>query len=166
MPALSIRVYPDPILRRKALPIHKLTPKVIALAHDLVGAMRAAPHTIGLAAPQIGLSLRLIAVDVSAKEQGNGMVVLVNPSVTEGRGGKIVREGCLSLPDYTGNVRRYEEVTVEGLDLKGAAVRISARGLEAVCLQHEIDHLDGILFIDRVESLATDIFRRKRYFSC
>jgi len=164
MSAFHIRVYPDPILRRKALPIQKLTPKVVNLANELVSAMRAAPHTIGLAAPQVGLGLRLIAVDVSPKEKGNGLIVLINPEMINGCGEKIVREGCLSLPDYTGNVKRYEKVTVAGMNLEGQEVEILSQGMEAVCLQHEIDHLDGILFIDRVESLATDIFRRKRYF--
>lgn len=127
--------------------------------------MYAMPHSIGLAAPQVGYGLRLIVLDVSAKEKKNGLLIMLNPVLVKGEGEKIVREGCLSLPDYTANVKRFSKVIVESVNLQGEKNRVESDGMEAICLQHEIDHIDGILFIDRVQSLKTDIFRRKRYSS-
>lgn len=163
--SLSLRYYPDPILRRSALPIAKITPKITKLVDDMVHMMYRSPHTIGLAAPQVGYSLRLIVIDVTIKQKQHGLIVLINPVMVSGEGEKIIREGCLSLPDYTANVKRFQNVSVEGLNRTGEKVRIETNGIEAICLQHEIDHVDGILFLDRVESMKTDIFRRKKYSS-
>ncbi len=163
MPILPIRHYPDSVLRKKAAPIHQITTEIDRLISDMIDTMYASPSTIGLAAPQVGHPLRLIVLDVTPKEKKHGLLTLMNPVLVKLAGAKVVREGCLSLPDYTGNVKRYEHVVVHGKDRHGHSVAIEASGIEAICLQHEIDHIDGMLFLDRVESLKTDIFRRKRY---
>jgi peptide deformylase len=130
---------------------------------SMIETMYASPGTIGLAAPQAGNPVRLIVLDVTAKEKKNGLIVLMNPVLVRGEGSKVIREGCLSLPDYTGNVRRYERVVVKGIDRAGQERLIETSGVEAICFQHEIDHVDGMMFLDRVDSLKTDIFRRKKY---
>jgi peptide deformylase len=105
----------------------------------------------------------MIVVDVSRKQgtQGHGLVVLLNPSILAQAGQKILREGCLSLPDYTANVLRYEQTIVEGTAPDGRIVTLSTSGFEALAFQHELDHLTGTLFLDRIQSLSTDLFRRK-----
>jgi peptide deformylase len=128
--------------------------------------MRSSRGCVGLAAPQIGDGVRIVVVDVSEHPRAtrhSGLLVLVNPVITTASGRAVAREGCLSIPDLTANVGRATEVEVEASDPEGAARTIRAEGFEARCLQHEIDHLDGILFLDRVASLTTDVFRRKRY---
>jgi len=118
---------------------------------------------VALAAPQIGYALRIIVVDVTRKkgEQGHGLLVLLNPRILHADSPRIVREGCLSVPDFTGNVRRYDQVTLEATTQDGKTTVLSVSGFEALAFQHEIDHLAGILFLDRIESLNTDLFRRK-----
>lgn len=118
---------------------------------------------VALAAPQIGCLVRIIVVDVSRKkgETGHGLVVLLNPRIKNQERGRIVREGCLSVPDYTGNVLRYEQTVVEGFSPEGAPVTLTASGFEALAFQHELDHLNGMLFLDRIQSLDMDLFRRK-----
>lgn len=108
--------------------------------------------------------MNIIVVDVSRRKgaQGHGLVVLLNPQILQQDCPRIVREGCLSLPDFTGNVRRYEQVIVEGTTAEGAQRVITTSGFEALAFQHEIDHLAGVLFLDRIESLTTDLFRRKQ----
>jgi peptide deformylase len=136
------------------------------VARDLLDTMRSFGHCVGIAAPQIDELVRLVVVDVSEHPKAtvsNGELVLVNPVVTSSSGAKVGREGCLSIPDLTANVRRATEIVVEALAADGSAVSIETEGFEARCLLHEIDHLDGVLFLDRVDSLATDVFRRKSY---
>lgn len=133
---------------------------------DLVDTMQAHERCVGLAAPQIGELVRLIVVDVSRHPKGdsdNGLIALANPVLVRADGDELGREGCLSVPDLTANVRRATHVVVEGMVPTGTDRVVDASGFEARCLQHELDHLDGILFLDRVESLATDVFARKRY---
>jgi peptide deformylase len=163
MPILSIRLYPDPILRKKTAPVSRITAEIEDLLSDMIQTMHASPATIGLAAPQVGHPVSVIVVDVTPKEKRHGLIVLLNPVLVAGDGKKILREGCLSLPDYTGNVTRFERVTVQGKNRQGIKVEFSTSGVEAICLQHEIDHINGLMFLDRVDSLKTDIFRRKRY---
>jgi peptide deformylase len=127
--------------------------------------MRANQGCVGLAAPQLGDEVRIVVVDVSDHPRAtrhHGLLVLVNPVIRLSSGSEIAREGCLSIPDLTANVKRATEVLVEAADPEGTIQAIEAEGFEARCLQHEIDHLDGILFLDRVASLTTDVFRRKR----
>ncbi|MBI3928924.1 MAG: peptide deformylase [Armatimonadetes bacterium] len=160
MPVRPIVLYPDPILKQVCSPIEDIGPEVEAVLQDLEDTLGASPG-VGVAAPQIGVALRAIAVDVTPKNPGHGLLLLINPELVSLEGARVVREGCLSIPEYTANVRRAEKVVVQGRDRTGAMVVFESTGLEAICLQHEIDHLDGILFLDRVASLSTDVFRRK-----
>jgi peptide deformylase len=129
----------------------------------MLDTLKASPG-VALAAPQIGQLVQIIVVDVSRKkgEQGHGLVVLLNPRILQQDGPRIIREGCLSVPDYTGNVLRYERTVVQGVSPDGLPITLVASGFEALAFQHELDHLDGTLFLDRIESLSTDLFRRKR----
>jgi peptide deformylase len=129
--------------------------------------MRAGPGSVGVAAPQIGVTLRVCVVDVSASRQGkennHGLLFMINPEITTRRGSAYMREGCMSVPDYTGDVERATEITLRFTDGDGSRHEITASGFEAVAIQHEMDHLDGLLFLDRITSLKTGLFRRKSY---
>lgn len=160
MPVLNILKYPDPILKSISEKIQVIDAALISFVNDLVETMKASPG-VGLAAPQVGRPLRIIAVDVTPKHPGAGLIVLLNPEIVSASGGKVAREGCLSVPEYTANIKRAADVAVKGLNLDGKEVEISSAGLEAVALQHEIDHLDGILFIDRIANMKRDLFKRK-----
>jgi len=141
--------------------------EISALLEDLVDTMRAGPGSVGVAAPQIGVTQRLCVVDVSESRQGrdsnHGLLTLVNPEIISRDGVVIMREGCMSVPDYTGDVERFSSITVRFLDQAGDACEITTSGFEAVAIQHEMDHLDGVLFLDRIASLKTGLFRRKKY---
>ena len=131
------------------------------MAGDLIDTMRSFPGCVGLAAPQIGEMVRVAVVDCTdhpRADTSNGLLVLANPRIERTEGSVIGREGCLSIPDLTANVRRAETVWISAGD-----VRAECAGFEARCVQHELDHLDGILFLDRVESLAHDLFVRQVY---
>ena len=145
MAELKILTCPAPILFRRARAVSWVGPRVRRLAYDMLATMYAASG-VGLAAPQVGVRKRLIVVDV-----GLPPIVLVNPEITSAEGEQIGLEGCLSLPDLVGEVRRAESVTVSGLDCLGRPIIVEGQSLLARVLQHEIDHLDGILFIARVE---------------
>jgi peptide deformylase len=135
------------------------------MAVDLADTMDAHPGCVGLAGPQLGELVRMIVVDVTGDHRAassNGRLLLINPRIVGASGSEVAREGCLSIPDFTANVRRATAIVVEAVTLEGEARRIESEGFEARCLLHEIDHLDGILFLDRVASLKTDVFRRKR----
>jgi len=136
------------------------------VAADLVETMRSFGHCMGLAATQIDEMVRIVVVDVTGHKKAttqNGLLVLVNPVIAESEGAEVGREGCLSIPHLTANVRRATRIVVEAVDPEGSPVRVESEAFEARCLQHEIDHLDGLLFLDRVDSLATDVFKRKDY---
>jgi peptide deformylase len=157
--------YPDPILKTICKPIKEIDDGILRLAREMEEALDASPG-VALAAPQIGRSVRMIVVDAGRNKNAagsrHGRLVLINPVCAARENERVIREGCLSVPDYTGNVRRARRVQVEGLTLDGAPLALWAEGFEALALQHEIDHLDGVLFIDRIASLSTDLFRRKR----
>ena len=136
------------------------------LVQDLVDTMNASPACVGLAAPQIGVSRRAFALDVSRHPKttvSHGLVVLLDPVIAEMHGREIGREGCMSVPDLTANVARAVSIVVRGFTPEGEERTISTEGFEARAFQHEIDHLEGLLILDRVASLATDVFRRKVY---
>jgi peptide deformylase len=136
------------------------------LMDDLVETMRASPACVGLAAPQIGVSERAFVVDVTGHPKtttSHGLIAMINPVIVHSSGRMVGREGCMSVPDLTANVARATEIVVRGAAPDGADLEISTEGFEARALQHEIDHLDGLLILDRVASLATDVFRRKTY---
>jgi peptide deformylase len=155
----KICVYPEPVLSRKAETITNIDGQVHTLAADMVETMYAASG-IGLAAPQVGVSRRLIVVD-PGKEEKCGLITLVNPVVVSGEGHNAIDEGCLSVPDFTAEVPRYAEILVKGVTLDEREVELNVDGLLAIVLQHEIDHLNGILFIDRISPLKRDIYLRK-----
>lgn len=159
MPALEILKYPDPVLKETSLEVKQIDSSIRDFINDLVLTMKASPG-VGLAAPQVGRLFRIITVDVTPKHPGHGLVVLINPKMISSKGGKIEREGCLSVPEYTANVMRAEEVTIKGLNVDGSESFITSTGFEAVALQHEVDHLDGILFIDRITNMKRDLFKR------
>lgn len=163
MPVRPILLYPDPALKAKTARVDPANPGVAAIVQDMLDTLKASPG-VALAAPQIGHLMQLIVVDVARKkgEQGHGLVVLLNPHILQQDGPRVIREGCLSVPDYTGNVLRYERILVQGLSPDGLPVTLAASGFEALAFQHELDHLDGMLFLDRIASLSTDLFRRKR----
>jgi peptide deformylase len=148
-----ILIYPDPLLLRKAVPVSRVDDKIRELVRDLFETMRAASG-VGLAATQIGVGKRVIVVDISHVEQDLAPLALVNPEIVESRGLEEGTEGCLSIPGVEGVVPRAESVLVKAQDEQGRPVQIPARGLLARALQHEIDHLDGILFIDRIPAAA------------
>ena len=157
--------YPHPSLKRVA---RELAPggEAERVAADLVDTLRSFEHTTGLAATQVDELVRIIAVDVTGHRRAtasHGLLVLMNPRVTWEEGAEVAREGCLSIPELTANVRRAARIAVEALTPSGEPVALETEGFEARCLLHEIDHLDGVLFLDRVDSLATDVFRRKSY---
>jgi peptide deformylase len=159
MSAPSVLLYPDPRLKQVAAPVQ--ASEVDRVAAELLAAMGSYERCVGIAAPQLGLGVRVAVVDVSGHpraESSNGLLVLANPRIVEAEGSEVAREGCLSLPDITANVRRATRVAIEHL---GGTVE--CRGFEARAVQHELDHLDGILFLDRVESLVDDVFRRRSY---
>ena len=170
MAILPILKFPDPRLKEKSAPVTGVTAEVSAFIDDLLETMRPSPGCVGIAAPQVGMSSRIIVVDVSTHRRGgqeanHGLLVLVNPEILAMGGKQLVREGCMSVPDYTANVERAQWVLVDALDREGKQVILEAIGFEAVAIQHEVDHLDGYLFLDRVSSIKTDLFRRKRYRS-
>ncbi|OGW65989.1 MAG: peptide deformylase [Nitrospirae bacterium RIFCSPLOWO2_02_FULL_62_14] len=162
MAVRPILLYPDPILKTPAAPVGPGDSAITPIIQDMLDTLRASPG-VALAATQIGCSVQIIAVDVSRKkgETGHGLVVLLNPRIRHQEQARIIREGCLSVPDYTGNVLRYERVVVEGLSPDGTPLTLTVSGFEALAFQHEVDHLDGLLFLDRIQSLDTDLFRRK-----
>ena len=160
MAILPICTYPDPVLRQKAECISDLDEELQRLIDDMAETMYHAPG-IGLAANQVGRPLRLLVIDLQRDECEYGLIVLINPEVVSASGETTYEEGCLSVPEFYSNVKRCEEVVVCGLDRAGNKVEICAEGLLAIALQHEIDHLDGKLFIDRINPVARDIFKRK-----
>ncbi len=168
MAVLTIRVFPDPVLKEKSSPVEGVDAEVSAFIDDLLETMRHSPGGVGIAAPQVGKPWRIIIVDVSAhrrgsQEQNHGLLVLLNPEILAMGGKQVVREGCMSIPDYTANVQRAQWVLVDALGRDGERVIIESIGFEAVAIQHEMDHLEGTLFLDRVMSIKNDLFRRKRY---
>ena len=150
MSVLGIKVYPDTILRKKAIKVRKIGKDIKQLASDMIETMRFAKG-IGLAGPQVGISKRIIVIE--AMEDIDPPLVLVNPKILKRKGRSGFCEGCLSIPEATSEIVRPESVVVEARDLNGKAVKIDTGGLLARVVQHEIDHLDGVLFIDRISFL-------------
>ena len=155
--------FPDPRLREVSQPIAEITDALRELARDMFEVMYDEPG-IGLAAPQVGEPVRLIVVDTQWTEEGaeRSPLILVNPEISEHEGKILWKEGCLSVPDFEAEVERAERVLLRARDLDGAEIEIRAEGLQAVCFQHEIDHLDGMLFIDRISRLKRSRYVQKR----
>jgi peptide deformylase len=166
VPVRPVVRLPEPVLKRVADRVTDIGPEEKARAAELLDTMFASASCVGVAAPQIGVSVRAFSVDVSGHRKADschGALVLFNPVLILARHLELAREGCLSVPDLTGNVARATEVVVAGLTPEGGTRVIEANAFEARALLHELDHLDGLLFLDRVGSLSTDVFRRKRY---
>jgi peptide deformylase len=156
----KILKYPDPILAKKAGEIGEITPEIRQLAEDMAATMYE-NRGIGLAAPQVGECCRLIAVDVSGPDERAELMFLVNPVVVHSEGEVEEEEGCLSVAQLRSKVRRAEKVVVKARDIEGREIEVPADGLLAICLQHEIDHLDGVLFIDRISRLKRALYDGK-----
>jgi peptide deformylase len=155
--------FPDKRLRRVSQPIREITDEIRLLAADMLEVMYDEPG-IGLAAPQVGEAVRLVVVDTEWREENaeRNPLVLVNPEIVASEGQVVWNEGCLSVPEFEAEVERSAKVSLRAQDLDGREVRIEAEGLQAVCFQHEIDHLDGVLFIDRISRLKRNLYVRKR----
>jgi len=158
----EIRTYPDPVLRQKTSPVQRIDSSLDRLIEDMVETMRAAPG-VGLAANQVGVSLQLAVIDLSAREdeeQRHPLLVIINPEILSMEGSVVEEEGCLSIPDYAESVKRAARVKVRAQDRTGKTFEMEADGLMAKALQHEIDHLNGMLFVDRLSPLKKSIFKR------
>ncbi|MEO0107760.1 MAG: peptide deformylase [candidate division WOR-3 bacterium] len=156
----EVRLYGDPILRTKARLVTEIDKGLLQSAADLVATMLA-HDGLGLAANQIGLTSAIVAIDLSRAEPSNGPIVLFNPQVVRNRGTEEAEEGCLSLPGITEVVARHSQVSVQATDYRGKKIEVSAQGIIARALLHEIDHLNGILFIDHLSELRRQMLRSR-----
>lgn len=166
MAILEILKVPDPRLKNPSEPVQAFDDELLGFIADLEETRQAGPGAVGIAAPQVGRLQRLVILDVSNTRKpvpNHGHMVLVNPEITHWEGYEMGREGCLSVPDYTGNVIRATHIELKAQDPTGEPLQYQMKGFEARALQHELDHLEGMLFIDRVVSRRTDLFRRKVY---
>lgn len=165
MAVLDILQYPDARLKQASLPVTLFDAALRELMRDLEDTMRAGPGSVGVAAPQVDRRVRVAIVDVSARPKipHHGCLRLVNPEIVWRDGEVAGREGCMSVPDYTGTVPRARSIRLRARDIDGRWREWDCEGYEARAVQHEIDHLDGLLFIDRVVSPRHDLFRRRNY---
>jgi len=161
MAVLEILKFPDPKLKKKSLPVEKIDDNLCQLVRDMAETMYSAPG-VGLAAPQVGQRIRLVVIDVTPANQPKNLLVLVNPEIVSTEGECTWEEGCLSVPDYSEEIKRKEKVTVRCQDLEGKTVEVTGEGLLAIALQHEIDHLNGVLFLDYLSSLKRALYKRKQ----
>ncbi|MCG6934515.1 MAG: peptide deformylase [Proteobacteria bacterium] len=163
MAVLDILHYPDPRLKQTSVPVESFDEALRMFVADLEETMRAGPGGVGIAAPQVGRFERIVIIDVSSKPKikQHGRLVLINPEILAWEGMVKGREGCMSVPDFTGNVIRAESVRLSAQDEQGDSREFEMEGFEARAVQHEIDHLDGLLFLDRLVSKRHDLFRRK-----
>ena len=155
--------FPDPRLKKVSEPVTEVTEEIRVLARDMIEVMYDEPG-IGLAAPQVGASIRMFVIDTewSDEEIGQNPTVVINPEISDREGRITWDEGCLSVPDYNAIVERDAVITLRGIDLEGKPIEERAEGLRAVCIQHEVDHLDGVLFIDRISRLKRSLYVKKR----
>lgn len=165
MAVRRILTYPDPVLARAATPVANITGSVAALVDDMTETMYAAPG-IGLAAPQVGIGERVIVLDIPADEEsgraGTGLLKLVNPVIAERDGEIVWEEGCLSVPDLTAPVRRARRVLLRAWTPDEKEIELEAEDLVAVAIQHELDHLDGVLFLERLSRLKRELYRKRQ----
>ncbi len=165
MAILQVLAYPDERLKQATTAVTSFDEAFQQVVNDLHDTMYAASHCVGIAATQCGVPVRVALVDVSRRPniENHGLLVLVNPEILTWEGFGVGREGCFSVPDYTGNIVRAERITVHYQDRHGAEHEQAFTGFEARAVQHEIDHLNGLLFLDRLVSHRNDLFRRKVY---
>ena len=160
MAVLEILHYPNPVLKEKSQTIQKIDVSIRKLVQDLAETMYSAPG-VGLAANQVGCPLRLAVIDVTPHDQPKKLLVLINPEIVAAEGECTWDEGCLSVPDCNEEVKRYQKVVVRFQNLEGETVEITGEELLGVALQHEIDHLDGVLFIDRLSPLKKRLIKKR-----
>ena len=161
MAILPVITAPDPVLQKKAAPVESVSPDIVALMDDMLETMYESSG-IGLAAPQVGISKRIIVVDIGDKPDRNNALFMANPEITwKSDEPFIYKEGCLSVPDLSAEVTRARSIKMKYLDRNGVSQELDASDLMAVCLQHEIDHLDGILFVDRLSALKRGMYWKK-----
>jgi peptide deformylase len=156
----TILTYPNPELKKKSAAVTIITDSIRELVRDMAETMYAAPG-IGLAAPQIGVHKRVIIIDISGKNEPPDLIVAIDPVIVHAEGEAYEEEGCLSVPDYAANVKRHARVVVKALDLEGVERTWKVEDLLAIAFQHEIDHLEGILFVDHLSTLKRELFQRK-----
>lgn len=152
--------YPEPVLKQKSVVVTEFNEDLKQLADDMVETMYAAPG-VGLAAPQVGVLQRLIILDCSGSEEEADLIVAVNPEIIDDSGDSLEEEGCLSVPGFYASVKRHEQVTMRYQDVEGNVHEREADGLLAIGMQHELDHLEGVLFVDRLSPLKRSMFRKK-----
>jgi len=158
---LDILTYPDKVLKQKTAPVENIDGALQTVFDNMATTMYQAPG-VGLAAPQVGIGRSFIVYDISPKEDGQDLHVLVNPRIVSSEGEILSEnEGCLSVPDFRADVKRAERILVEGVDRDGNPLRFEAEGLLAIVVQHELDHLDGTLFIDRISALKRQMYKRR-----
>ena len=161
MALIPIVKFPFPVLQQKAKPVTDFDESLEKLVADMAETMYEAPG-VGLAAPQVGVPLQLAVIDITRKDEENELIVLANPRIIKGEGQQVDEEGCLSVEDYSSNVKRFEKIWVEAQDIKGNPLNFEAEGFFARVIQHELDHLDGKLFIDRISALKRELYKKKR----
>ena len=161
MTVLDILTYPDKFLKQQTQPVENIDGAMQALIENMATTMYAAPG-VGLAAPQVGIGQSFIVYDIAPKEDGQDLHVLINPRIIESEGEILSEnEGCLSVPDYRADVKRAQQILVEGVDRDGNPLRFEAEGMLAIVIQHEMDHLNGTLFIDRISALKRNLYKRR-----
>ncbi len=160
MAVLEIKKYPEKVLKQKAAPVTKVNDEIKTLVDDMVETMYAAPG-VGLAAPQVGISKRIAVIDVTMKDAEMPLIVLINPELVRREGCIEFEEGCLSFPGFTAKIERAEKLLVRALDRDGRPFEIESEGLLSIAMQHEMDHLDGILLIDRISPLKREFFKKR-----
>ena len=160
MAILPIITYPNPILKKIAKPVTEFNEELETLVSDMAETMYDAPG-VGLAAPQVGASLQLAVVNIAKEDEKNKVLVLINPKIVKGEGEEADEEGCLSVLEYTAKVKRHTKIWVEAQDIKGDEIAFEAEDFFARVIQHELDHLEGILFIDRISSLKRSLYKKK-----
>ncbi len=167
MSAIEILIYPDARLKKKTIPVEEITTELHSLLDDMIETMYEA-RGVGLAAPQVGVNIRVIVLDVTPRKEDEvrkhgepELIELINPEIVSFEGKVLAEEGCLSVPGFSTVVKRYSQVKVKGLDRHGKEVELEAEDLLSRTLQHEINHLDGILFFDRLKGLKKQLYRKK-----
>lgn len=160
MAVLEIRKYPDDVLKKVAEPVNEINGELQKLIDDMIETMYSS-NGVGLAASQVGVLKRIIIVDTSSRQEGQSLLVLINPEIVDCQGEILSEEGCLSIPGFITKLKRKEKVFLRALDRQGNPVEIEADGLLSRALQHEVDHLNGVLIVDRLSPLKKELFRRK-----
>jgi len=160
MAILEIKTVPDPVLRKTAAPIENITSEIVKLSENMIETMVAA-RGAGLAANQVGVPVRLVIIDASLNAKGKKHLIMLNPIIVEADQEEVAEEGCLSVPGFYEFVKRAGKVLARGIDLKGKAIELQCEGQFARAMQHEIDHLNGVLFIDYLSPVKKNIFKKK-----